>query len=448
MSNDNRYLRLQHLTWSAVVEVPPSLRSVVGRRRLTRTLKTHDLATAKMRRFTVVKDLKEIIAQARRGLVGRSQMGEAGEWRRELEAAGAGEHRHGLEILLVDRAEAIEQADGLEAARGFHGIASGTLTPLDLHRDEWIQQSPYAERTKSDHKTALRRLEAWLEAGGKAVALETVTDREASRFRAALVDDGMHPRTIEKTRSGVRSYWNWLLASGYASGGNPWDGKALAKAQVRDEGEKERPFTDEEIEALFTGNAKTKPTRELMDAMAIAALSGLRLETIFQLTGADCAGGIFHVRKDKKGPRRVPIHAMLTSTVERLSAGKERTGFLFDANATGWDGARSMAFSKRFGAYRKKLGIHDKTGSDGGQAGRERRRSRVNFHSFRRWFITVCERTGQPEHLVARIVGHKITTMSYGVYSGGADMDQLRPVVNAVKLPEAAAWALRLKGGA
>lgn len=45
---------------------------------------------------------------------------------------------------------------------------------------------------------------------------------------------------------------------------------------------------------------------------------------------------------------------------------------------------RSNKAGKAFKSYREKLGVRDKVQGV--------RRSRVNFHSFRRWFITEAER--------------------------------------------------------
>jgi integrase len=65
-----------------------------------------------------------------------------------------------------------------------------------------------------------------------------------------------------------------------------------------------------------------------------------------------------------------------------------------------------------------------------------KRRSRVNFHSFRRWFITMAERADQPESIIAVVVGHKRASMTLGVYSGGPLMEQARRCVEAVSLPK------------
>lgn len=60
----------------------------------------------------------------------------------------------------------------------------------------------------------------------------------------------------------------------------------------------------------------------------------------------------------------------------------------------------------------------------------------MNFHSFRRWFVTAAERAGQPPHIISGAVGHTRLGMTLGVYSGGPSVEQqLRACVEAVRLP-------------
>jgi integrase len=63
----------------------------------------------------------------------------------------------------------------------------------------------------------------------------------------------------------------------------------------------------------------------------------------------------------------------------------------------------------------------------------------ANFHSFRRWFITEAERAGQPENIIAAVVGHKRQGMTLGVYSRGSSGEQFRTCVEAVQFPKARA---------
>jgi integrase len=87
---------------------------------------------------------------------------------------------------------------------------------------------------------------------------------------------------------------------------------------------------------------------------------------------------------------------------------------------------RSAAASQAFTRYRRSVGVEER--GDG------QRQSKVDFHSWRRWFITQAERAGQPPHIIEAVVGHKRAGMSMGLYSAGPSLDQLRACVEAVSL--------------
>ena len=79
------------------------------------------------------------------------------------------------------------------------------------------------------------------------------------------------------------------------------------------------------------------------------------------------------------------------------------------------DGARSMSFSKRFGTYRRACAVDHKVEGH--------RRSKVNFHSWRRWAITKVDQAGMRREDVERTFGHKVGGMSFGLYSAGSTLD-------------------------
>ena len=148
--------------------------------------------------------------------------------------------------------------------------------------------------------------------------------------------------------------------------------------------------------------------------MTIAALSGVRIEEACRLTVGMSTGGVFRVpgTKTSSARRDVPIHSGLSAIVARRSEGKLPGDYLFDElGDPDKHGDRSAAVSKRFGRFREDLGVHER--EEG------RRRSRVNFHSFRRWFVTRALQAGQSTRTVAQIVGHKLPGMTEGVYFGG-----------------------------
>jgi integrase len=56
-----------------------------------------------------------------------------------------------------------------------------------------------------------------------------------------------------------------------------------------------------------------------------------------------------------------------------------------------------------------------------------------DFHSFRRTLITEFENLECPENICADIVGHKKSTITYGLYSGGTNIDVMRNWLDKVK---------------
>ncbi len=431
---DNKNLFKQGHRWYVAVEVPPSLRTIIGAKRLTKALGTDDVREARVKRHNVVSEFKTRIATARKSkavVEGVGVTGRALTIRRELQAAEARkdfETVNDLQIELYDQANAVEQETDKATAQVFYDVGAGLATPIGLHLEDWLAESNFTDRTKADHRYAVNKLIAWLHESKLVDALQTMTSKAAGRFKSeAMVAKGANHKTANKWLSSLRTYWRWLDAHGHIEG-NPWAGKSLPKPKGGsiDDDDKERPFTDKEL-ALLLGSSSSL---EMRDAMALAALSGMRLEEIFQLTVDDCQKDVFNIRrsKTKAGQRKVPIHSLLLSIVKRRSSGKDNKAFLLEeATASGWDNRRSDVFTKRFATYRRRLGVDELR--------EDKRRSLVNFHSFRRWFITAAEQAGNSENIVMRVVGHKLQGMAFGVYSGGASLEQLRACVESVRLP-------------
>lgn len=170
--------------------------------------------------------------------------------------------------------------------------------------------------------------------------------------------------------------------------------------------------------------------------MLITALTGMRVDEIARLTvgevfrqGDDTRFDITEA-KTEAGVRMVPIHSGLSAIVERRVAGKRTEDALFHELPVPKVGSameRSQKVGKAFTTYRRRVGVDDVP--DGA------RQSRVDFHSFRRWFITKAEQAYQPPHFIASLVGHAPAGMTLGRYSDGPLVRQYRDVVEAVRLP-------------
>lgn len=436
MSDERKHLLKRGRRWWVQVIVPKSLRPIIGKAHLRKSLSTEDLREASFRKHRVVGEFKAIIEKARRGkleAVSNGVTGLAMALRQELERA---EHARDFKLVdelayqRADAAEAVQKEYGLTQAQAFHDVASGRATPLAQYHDDWLRQSTYTERTKADHKHALGQLSEWLVETNMVQSLEAITDKSASKFVTEyLVAKGANSKTANKLISGISTYWKWLVQQGHVER-NPWIGKSLPKPRAGsvDPDSLKRPLSDGEVRQLLNGPVSTQ---ELRDAIGIAALSGLRIEEIFQLKVGDCENELFRIRvaKTRAGQREVPIHSMLTPLIIANTLGKPPDEFLLaSAKATGWGNNRSMATSKRFASYRKRLGIHEVVAG--------KRQSRVDFHSLRRWFITKADEAGCRKEDVERVVGHKAQGESFGRYSGGSTKQQLRAVVESVRLPD------------
>jgi integrase len=77
----------------------------------------------------------------------------------------------------------------------------------------------------------------------------------------------------------------------------------------------------------------------------------------------------------------------------------------------------SDALSKRFGRLTRSL-----------------RKQGQTFHSLRSSVVTFLEQAGVPENITAAIVGHKIQTMSYGLYSGGPSYEQKKAAIVKISI--------------
>ncbi len=448
--SDNRYLLRQGHAWSVVVEVPRPLQAKLGRR-LKRTLGTRDVLLARTRRWPVVAELKKLIEEAQ---TGATRMPDALAFRTELEQARQAEAEQpvrsdddpnaaltsptGLvQDAIVEKAEQIEREQGEQAAQVFAAVALGRATPVTLYADDWLAGGtlsgrPLSRKAAHERRSSIQKLTDWLASEKLPGTVEAITRRIAGRFVGEhLASSGAAPVSWARHVRNLSAYWRWLDRRGIVHVGvgdtelpDVW-GKLVPRvgSPTVNSLEAERPFTDAEMVKLLSGN----PPAPLREFMIVAALSGMRRDEIAKLTVGDCSGGVFIIKAGKTASvaRRVPVHSTLVPIVERRMAGKQGGDWLFHEIGSGPD--RAGPIGTAFTRYRRRLGIQEGTG----------RRSKVNFHSFRRFFITSAVNAGQPGHMVSLVVGHAEGRkgMTLGRYWAGADDEALRAVVEAVRLP-------------
>jgi site-specific recombinase XerC len=447
---DTRYLEFHRGKWRVTLATPRPLHAALGTR-LKRPLNTTSLATANALKWAVVAELRAIIE---RTAVGNPEADQPADEALAIAAHRAKimdpEEREALDEEIARRADEM-RGDPVETvaderggplylydrdrearASTFADLAMGRATPLSHHHDTYLSHSQTKVRTQGDSKRAIAFLTEWCGRVGLPATLEAIDRKAALRFHDALPTlpaAPPSPVTLTKYTGRLNRYWAWLMHRELV-GANPWTGIKFAAPKTPHD-ELERPFTDVEVRSLLQGPASPA----MHDLMRIAALTGARLEAIVDLKAKDCADGVFVFKPQKKerGARAVPIHSHLTSIIARRlkSPDVQRTGDLFPEypppKASTSHRERSFRASNEFTLYRRSVGVEERVEG--------KRRSLVNFHSWRRFFVTKAEQAGQPEHLIAVTVGHKRAGITLGRYSAGPLLEQVRAVVESVRLP-------------
>jgi integrase len=125
--------------------------------------------------------------------------------------------------------------------------------------------------------------------------------------------------------------------------------------------------------------------------------------------------------KTEAGVRRVPVHSALIAAgfLEYVAfvrhQGKDQ---LFPRLKPGGREEKLNAyFGKRFRDYRRARGVT---------------RDRTAFHSFRANAATALEAAKVPQHEAAQVIGHERKGMTYGRYSAGLGIKELREVVEKI----------------
>lgn len=448
-STETRFLEMHSGKWRVVVSVPRSLQPKLGTK-LKRSLDTDSLAIANALKWRVVAELKAIIAEAqgeksdlreartraalnilkrRRAIIDPLELNEIADETAHVAAELLGDPI-GTEAGPDGELQEVFDPSREAMANSFFDVASGRAVPIDLYRPDYLSQLKVKPRTRADDERAVVLLADWCRTNSIPATLQAITRKVAMRFVDAMTNagNGRNPVTMKKYFSRLSIYWQWLLQREHVEL-NPWQGiKRPTDTSPHDE--KERPFTREEMMALLNGPASAA----MHDLMRIGALTGARLDAVVSLTVKDCRDGLFLFKPQKKepAPRVVPIHSSLLGIVAARVAGKSEGDDLFPEwpppKSSRSLRERSFKASNAFTAYRRSIGVDDCVAG--------KRRSLVNFHSFRRWFITEAERAGQPEHIIAAVVGHKRQGMTLGRYSSGPAIEQARVCVEAVRLPE------------
>lgn len=281
------------------------------------------------------------------------------------------------------------------------------------------------------------RVRAFVEQVGD-IPLADVTRAMASDFLTAISQQGKANRTTNAYATTMAGVFKSATYRGRFTGNNPFDGQKRKAG-----GESYEPFTVPELQTLFDSfkfeiAPKHTPETALPWVSLIAAYTGMRLEEIAQLSAADVrdqgANGATvtvidihnsdsNTLKNESSARLVPVHSKLVQTglLEYVKA-LPKDSLLFPGLAR--RASKGNKIGARLGElFRKKL---EALGL---------KRERLCFHSFRHTVAEALEAAAVSQTDAARVLGHTIPQMSYGVYSSGPGLKRLAGVVEQIAYP-------------
>ena len=168
---------------------------------------------------------------------------------------------------------------------------------------------------------------------------------------------------------------------------------------------KRQPFEPADVVKLL--EAAKERDDQLGDLVTLAMWTGCRIEELCSLRVDRVKEDYLEIveAKSAAGWRQVPIHKELASTMARLVE-DSTDGYVLSGLTGNKYGHRQNVIGKEFGKLKTALGFGPQH----------------VFHSYRKTVVTVLENEGVPENVVADLIGHEKTTMTYGLYSGGLSL--------------------------
>ncbi len=370
-----------------------------------RSLETESLTEAQTLVLPVIAGWKAEFEEVRTGKRSRVKddiIRQALEWQEVVRAAADEDDRAALIDHAADKASDLDERDPAQAERFFR-IATGKSVPMAHHLDGWIAKLTDAPKTLDEKRRVV------LEFAEVFPFSDAVDHAKVKAWIRRLMGEGRAARgTVAKRVSFIRGYWDHLKQAGLVpEDDRTFDGvmpKASKKTKAAMDEERE-PFTPEEVSKLLLA-AESKGDYDLAALIWLAMWTGCRIEELCSLKVDEVKTDRIHVRdaKTKAGNRVVPLHKRARPMVAKLRE-RSKDGYLLSGLTFNKYGDRSNAIGKRFGKMKVKMGF--------GPA--------HVFHSIRKTVVTMLENAGVTEGVTADIVGHDKQTITYGLYSGGAD---------------------------
>ena len=421
---DTKYLQKRGDLWLFHWRVPSDCREAFGGKAfVVKSLETHSLRDAQRRRNLMVAECQRVVDEIR----------------------SAGNDERSLFKAHIRKIQHADPAD-VEAAY-FDTLEKEPATPEDLAFKEALKATYKGHQSDLAHCTLKEALRLYTEDKGSSVAKNTLLTAE--RAVSTLLEHLEKPDTalVSITRPQVKSYIkSCKVASKTISTRLSFLNQIFQVAQDHGEIDENRsspflrhrlpseqvqsyqPFTKQELRSIFDATAQYRESpkdyhKYLLPRLAYA--TGCRLEELCSLQRAQIQEdrGVMYIAiaegvgtykgKTLNAGRRIPIHSSLAGEVLQWRDSSDHPLLFPVLESKRADGKMGDKYGKSFGRLKKELGISD---------GRHKA-----FHSFRVHMASNLERANVPESRAVWILGHeRVLSMSYGLYSEGPSLEQLR----------------------
>jgi integrase len=412
------HLELRHKTYFALLVVPKDVRHIIGKSKFFETTGTADLKVAQLKANFAVINWKAEIAAARTR-TSDPDINSAIELKRMFKTSPG----HLVQDVIDAETSRIENEIGLLSAETFNVIATGKRQPLSSFIDEWVkneQRRGLAEKTIAQMKSDVEVLISFLPTSNLLVYEHTNL-----WIKHVTKTANLSPASVTRIIGSCRNFFKHLKFIGEVSEDAkepfivPKESKLSKKRNSKAQNKTESwlPFSAGEVERLYA-EAIARKDWTLGQLILIGAYTGARIEEICSLkkehTNLDEKSIKITDSKTEAGVRIIPIHQTLLPVInELMTTGDEY--IISNLTKSKFDD-RSNAIGKRFGRMKTKLGYS----------------KRHVFHSIRKTFTTQLENAGVNENVTADIIGHEKPRMTYGLYSGGTNLDVKREAVSKV----------------
>jgi len=300
-----------------------------------------------------------------------------------------------------------------DVANEVYGVVTGKFISIREPMDRLIATRTTNARTASTKRSVINR---FLEHTG--IDYMHQWSRQVTRgYLQSLVDSGRSGSTAGIHKAHLSAYYSDLRRLHDYEAPDPFtDVQPIAPKGTIDT----QPFSVGEINRLLAATGNANPTLHTM--ILLAAYTGCRFSELALLTKDNLSHDHLVVTgaKTKSGNRIVPLHHKIADLIHSL-AEASTNDYAIGNLRTVADGRRGSSILVQFGNLKDDLGFAKRVHS---------------FHSIRGTVATLLEQAGANPIALHRLLGHGISSESYGTYSGGASMKQLKDTVNLIDYSE------------